>query len=95
MIENYFIDSKKIYRFKIIKNPAGKEIQILSFNFIRTIKPNNISRPSPKEDNVKNRLKYSPINNPVAPKNSKITENRPSFSKLNRWNSFFIWGDMK
>ena len=87
---NYFIDSKKMFRFKIIKNPAGKEIQILSFTFILTIKPNNISRPSPKEDNVKNRLKCSPINNPVAPKNSNIIVKRPSFSKLNRLNSFFI-----
>gem|GEM_PF-3363857 len=95
MLENYFIDSKKIYRFNIIKNPAGKEIQILSFNFILTIKPNNISSPSPKEDNVKNRLKYSPNNKPVAPKNSKTIVNKPSFSNLNRLNSFFIWGDTK
>lgn len=84
-----------MYRFKIIKSPTGKEIQILSFNFILTIKPHNMSRPSPKEDIVKMRLNFSPINNPVAPKNSKIIVNRPSFSKLNRLNSFFICGDMK
>ena len=95
MIENYFIDSKKINRFKIIKNTAGKDIQALSFNFILTIKPININRISPKEDNVKNGLKYSPTNKPVAPKISKIIVNRPTFSKLNRLNSFFIWGDMK
>jgi len=95
LIENYIIDSKNIYRFKIIKNTAGKEIQILSFNFILTIKPKNISRPSPKEDIVKIGLNFSPTNNPVAPKNSKIIVNRPSFSKLNRLNSFFIWGDIK
>jgi hypothetical protein len=89
-MDNYFIDSTKMYIFKIIKNPAGIEIQILSFNFILTIKPNNISRPSPKEDKVKKKLKYSPINKPVAPKNCKIIANRPSFSKLNRLNSFFI-----
>lgn len=95
MIENYFIDSKKINRFKIIKNTAGKDIQGLSFNFILTAKPHNISSPSPKDDIDNIRLNFSPINNPVAPSNSKIIVNSPNFPKLNRLNSFFIWGDMK
>lgn len=90
MIENYFIDNKKIKKFKNIKKPAGKEIQILSFNFIRTIKPHNISRPRPKEDIIKNKSYFNPSNKPVAPKNSNIIVNKPSFSRFSRLNSFFI-----
>lgn len=82
-------------RFKIIKKTAGKDSQALSFNFILTAKPHNISSPSPKDDIVNIRLNFRPINNPVAPNNSKIIVNRPNFSRLNRLNSFFILGDMK
>ncbi len=89
------MDSKKINRFKIIKNTAGKDIQRLSFNFILTAKPQNISSPSPKDDIIKIKFHFIPTNNPVAPKNSNIIVNIPNFSKLNRLNSFFIWGDMK
>lgn len=89
------MDSKKTYRFKSIKNVAGKEIQILSFNFILTIKPQNINKKSPKDDTIKMGLNFNPTNKPVAPKNSSIIVNKPSFSKLNRLNSFFIFGNMK
>lgn len=78
-----------------MKKIAGREIQALSFCFILTTKPQNISRLSPKEDNAKIGFIISPANNPVAPKNSKIMIVSPSFSRLNRLNSFFIWGDMK
>lgn len=90
IVSEKLTDSKKINRFKIIKKAAGKDIQMLSFNFSLTAKPQNISSPSPREDIVNIRLNLSPTNNPVAPKNSKIIVNSPNFSKLNRLNSFFI-----
>lgn len=78
-----------------MKKPAGKEIQRLSFSLILTIKPHSISKPSPNDEIARSGLNSSPINRPVAPKNSKIMVNRPSFSKSNRLNSFFICGDVK
>jgi hypothetical protein len=89
------MDAKKIYKFKSIKKRAGKETQILSFNFNRTINPHNMSSEIPRDDTSRIRLYCNPINNPVAPISSRIIVSSPSFSKLNRLNSFFIWGDMK
>lgn len=68
---------------------------MLSFNLILTSKPLNISRLRPKAEIVKIGLNFSPTIKPVAPRNSRSTVNRPSFSKLNRLNSFFMWDDMK
>ena len=59
------------------------------------MKPHNIRRPRPKDEIVKIGLNFSPTIKPVAPKNSNIIVNRPSFSISNRLNSFFMWGDMK
>ena len=87
--------SRKIYKFKNIKNPAGKEIQRLSFIFILTIKPLNIRRLRPRADIDKIGLNMSPTISPVAPTNCKIMIKKPSLSNLNRLNSFFILGDMK
>ena len=74
---------------------AGKEIQILSFNFNLTIKPHNIIILRPTDEIIKIGLYFSPTNKPVAPTNSKIIVSKPIFSKLNRLNSFFMWDDMK
>lgn len=78
-----------------MKKKAGKDNRTLSFNFIRTANPQNISRESPKDATDKIGLYINPTNNPVAPKNSRTMVRRPIFSKLNRLNSFFMWGDMK
>lgn len=68
---------------------------MLSFNFILIIKPINISKARPKDEIVKIGLNFSPIINPVAPKNSNAIISSPIFSKLNRLNSFFIWDVVK
>ena len=68
---------------------------MLSFDFILIIKPNNISKVRPIDDSIKIGVNFSPINRPMAPKSSNIMVNSPSFSKLNRLNSFFIWGVKK
>ena len=68
---------------------------MLSFDFILIIKPNNISKVRPIDDIIKIGVNFSPINRPMAPKSSNIMVNSPSFSILNRLNSFFIWGDKK
>ena len=62
---------------------------------ILIIKPNNISKVRPIDDIIKIGVNFSPINRPMAPKSSNIMVNSPSLSKLNRLNSFFIWGDKK
>lgn len=51
------------------KNRAGKEILILSFDFILTRRPINISNPSPSADEINKGLNLSPKMRPVAPKN--------------------------
>ena len=89
------MDTQKIQKFKSMQKPAGNEISKLSFNFILTARPKNISNPMPNEDNVKIGLNFKPTSKPVAPKNSKTMVNKPNFSRLNRLNSFFICGDMK
>ena len=68
---------------------------MLSFDFILIIKPDNISKVRPIDDIIKIELNFSPINRPMAPKSSNIMVNSPSLSKLNRLNSFFIWGVKK
>ncbi len=68
---------------------------MLSFDFILIIKPDNISKARPIDDIIKIGLIFSPINRPMAPKSSNIMVNSPSLSKLNRLNSFFIWGVKK
>ena len=74
---------------------AGKEIHKVSFNFILTIKPNIINKPSPKDEIINIGFKNNPTIKPVAPKNSRVMINSPSFSNLKRLNSFFIFGDKK
>jgi hypothetical protein len=78
-----------------MKNIAGMEIKMLSLNFILTINPHIIRRVRPKEEIINIKLNLSPTSSPAAPINCKTIVNRPIFSRLNRLNSFFIWGDMK
>ena len=68
---------------------------MLSFNFILTVNPHNISKARPKDEIVKIGLYISPAIKPAAPKNSRTIVNKPSFSKPNRLNSFFIPEDVK
>ena len=68
---------------------------MLSFNFILTISPNNISNARPKDEIVKIGLYLSPTIKPVAPKNCDAIIIRPNFSKPNRLNSLFILDDLK
>lgn len=95
LLNNQLIDAKKMKRFNNIKSAAGSDTQTLSFNLILTIKPLNISSVSPNDATTNSGLYMKPINNPEAPKNSKIIVNKPNFSKLNLLNSSFICGDMK
>lgn len=62
-----------IYPFKIIKINAGKETNKLSRDLILTIKPKNINRESPPDDNTRMGLKNRPTNNPMAPSICNIT----------------------
>ena len=78
-----------------MKNKAGKEIQKLSFSFILTITPKNISRASPRDEIIKIGLNINPTIKPVAPIISRTIVKRPSFSNPNRLNSFFMCGEMK
>jgi hypothetical protein len=89
------MDVKKKYAFNTIKKIAGKETQILSFNFILTITPDNIRNARPKDEIVKIGLNLSPASKPIAPKNCDVIIIRPYFSKPNRLNSLFILGDLK
>ena len=68
---------------------------MLSFNFILTIKPDNISNARPKDEIVKIGLNLSPTSKPVAPKNWDAIITIPYFSKSNRLNSLFILDDLK
>lgn len=59
---------------------------MLSFNFILTIRPDNISNARPKDEIVKIGLNLSPTNKPKAPIISNKTVVNPIFSKPNRLN---------
>jgi len=61
---------------------------MLSFNFILTIRPDNISNARPKDEIVKIGLNLSPTNKPKAPIIINKTVVIPVFSKPNRLNSF-------
>ena len=78
-----------------MKNKAGKETQMLSFNFILTIRPANISNARPKDEIVKIGLNLRPTNKPVAPKICNRIVKSPIFSNPNRLNSLFICGAVK
>ena len=68
---------------------------MLSYNFILTIRPDNISNARPKDEIVKIGLNLSPTIKLVAPVNCNIIVNKPIFSNPNRLNSFFICGEVK
>ena len=68
---------------------------MLSFSFILTIIPANISNVSPKDETIKIKLNLSPANKPRAPIISNITIAKPIFSMPNRLNSFFMCGALK
>ncbi len=42
-----------MYVFKTIKKKAGKEIQMLSFNFILTMRPASISNARPRDEIIR------------------------------------------
>ena len=73
-----------------MKKKAGKEIQILSFNFTLTIRPKNISDDNPREEIIKTTGILRPIIRPEAPRNCKTIIASPNFSRLKRLNSLFI-----
>lgn len=74
---------------------AGNEALIPSFSLILVKNPSNIRTVSPPDAMSKIGLKNKPTNNPNAPNISKRIINNPRCSKLNRSNSFFIWGETK
>lgn len=78
-----------------MKNNAGIVINKLSFRRIRTIIPKNINSDKPPEENINNGLNHKPNNKPSAPQISRIITSSPSFSKLKRLNSLFIFGATK
>ena len=84
-----------MYVFNIIKKKAGKEIQMLSFNFTLTMRPANISNARPRDEIIRKKSNLSPTNKPRAPVISNKTIVNPIFSKPNRLNSFFICGVLK
>ena len=68
---------------------------MLSFNFILTMRPASISNARPKDEIIRKKLNLRPTNKPKAPIICNKTVVNPIFSKPNRLNSFFIWGDLK
>lgn len=68
---------------------------MLSFNFILTMTPANISIASPRDEMIRKKLNFRPTNKPRAPIISSKTVVNPNFSKPNRLNSFFICGLIK
>ena len=78
-----------------MKKEAGRDTQIVSFDFIRVKRPKNISVERPSEETKSNILKYKPSNKPSAPRNSRTIVNKPNFSIPNLLNSFFICGLIK
>ena len=72
------------------KKTAGNETTILSFNFILTKNPSNISIAKPPDEIIKMRLKNKPTSSPTAPKTCKAIATNPHFSRSNLLNSFLI-----
>ena len=70
---------------------AGIDTRRLSFIFMRTKTPSNISIVNPPDDIIKMGFSLIPIGRPRAPKISRIAVIEPNFSRPNRLNSIFIF----
>ena len=81
--------------FNIMKNIAGIETNILSFDLNRISKANSINSASPPDETDNRGSNNKPTNKPTAPKISNIIVSSPSRSRLNLLNSAFMWGSAK
>ncbi len=89
------MDAKKIYKFKLRKNKAGKKACKSSLTLSLTAIPKNINRASPPEDIGKIQFIINPTSKPTAPIISKIAVSIPNLLNPKRKNSLFIFGDVK
>lgn len=78
-----------------MKNIAGKEAKKLSFTLILVIKPRNINKHRPPDDNSRIGFENNPTNNPQAPSICNEIINRLRCFRLNLWNSLAKWGEKK